>query len=67
MNCVYVSEIFRYVGMKTEIYTQFECGDITELFTKDKKTLRKTKKILDDVPYTHVSWHPYIDKSWKKN
>ncbi|MBP5159432.1 MAG: UMP kinase [Lachnospiraceae bacterium] len=35
MNCLYVSEIFRSVGMKTEIYTQFSCGDMTKLFYKD--------------------------------
>lgn len=35
MNCLYVSEIFRFVGMKTVVYTQFECGDMTELFSKD--------------------------------
>lgn len=35
MNCVYVSEIFRFCGMKTSVYTPFECGDIAELFTKD--------------------------------
>ena len=26
MNCIYVSEIFRSVGMKTEIFTPFACG-----------------------------------------
>jgi len=36
MNCVYVSEIFRYVGMKTEIYTPYAFGDISEMFTKDR-------------------------------
>lgn len=36
MNCVYVSDIFRYSGMKTSVYTPFECGDIAELFSKDK-------------------------------
>ncbi len=36
MNCIYVSDIFRYVGMKTRVYTQFECGDMTELFSKDE-------------------------------
>ena len=34
MNCVYVSEIFRYVGMKTQILTPFECGSMTKLFSK---------------------------------
>lgn len=36
MNCIYVSEIFRYVGMKTQILTPFECGSMTKLFSKDK-------------------------------
>lgn len=26
MNCTYVSEIFRHVGMKTEVFTPFVCG-----------------------------------------
>ena len=36
MNCVYVSEIFRAEGMKTQIFTPFLCGSMTELFSKDK-------------------------------
>ncbi len=35
MNCIYVSEIFRYVGISTEIYTPFACGSMTKLFSKD--------------------------------
>lgn len=35
MNCIYVSEIFRYLGMKTEIMTPFSCGTMTTLFSKD--------------------------------
>jgi uridylate kinase len=35
MNCIYVSEIFRYIGMKTEIYTPFACGSMSKLFSKD--------------------------------
>lgn len=35
MNCLYVSEIFRGAGMKTEILTPFVCGSMTELFSKD--------------------------------
>ena len=26
MNCIYVSDIFRHVGMKTDIFTPFTCG-----------------------------------------
>lgn len=36
MNCIYVSEIFRSVGMHTSILTPFMCGAFTELFSKDK-------------------------------
>lgn len=35
MNCIYVSEMFRSVGMKTEILTPFACGSMTRLFSKD--------------------------------
>ncbi len=35
MNCLYVSEIFRSIGMKTEVYTPFECGSFTKLFSRD--------------------------------
>lgn len=36
MNCIYVSEIFRSVGMKTNILTPFVCGAFTDLFSKDR-------------------------------
>ena len=36
MNCIYVSEIFRSVGMKTNVMTPFMCGAFTELFSKDR-------------------------------
>ena len=35
MNCIYVSDIFRHVGMKTEVFTPFVCGAFTSLFSKD--------------------------------
>lgn len=35
MNCIYVSEIFRNIGMKTEIFTPFACSTFTSLFSKD--------------------------------
>ena len=35
MNCIYVSEIFRYVGLETKIFTPFPLGGMTELFSKD--------------------------------
>ena len=36
MNCIYVSEQFRSVGMETDILTPFECGSFTKLFSKDR-------------------------------
>ncbi|HWT74201.1 MAG TPA: UMP kinase [Mobilitalea sp.] len=35
MNCIYVSEIFRFVGIPTEVFTPFACGSMTKLFSKD--------------------------------
>ena len=35
MNCIYTSEIFRSVGMKTEVLTPFMVGAFTKLFSKD--------------------------------
>ena len=40
MNCIYVSEIFRSVGMKTSVLTPFACGSFTELFSKDRAVSR---------------------------
>lgn len=58
MNCVYVSEIFRFSGMKTEVYTPFECGDIAELFSKDKavKALSEGKVVF----LAGGTGHPYF-------
>ncbi|MGN0164736.1 MAG: UMP kinase [Lachnospiraceae bacterium] len=36
MNCIYMSEICRYVGLKTAIYTPFICGNVSDVFSKDK-------------------------------
>lgn len=35
MNCIYVSEIFRSQGIKTEILTPFICSTFTKQFSKD--------------------------------
>ena len=44
MNCIYVSEIFRSVGMKTKVFTPFTMGPMAEMFTKDAAA----------VSYTHL-------------
>ncbi len=35
MNCIYMSDICRSLGMKTEVMTPFTCGAFTTLFSKD--------------------------------
>ena len=35
MNCIYVSEIFRSVGLKTTVMTPCVCGNFAELYSKD--------------------------------
>ncbi len=39
MNCIYVSEIFRHAGLRTEVFTPFVCGAFTRLFSKDEADL----------------------------
>ena len=36
MNCLYVSEVFRGMGMETSVYTPCAIGLYTEVFNKDK-------------------------------
>lgn len=36
MNCLYVSDIFRYLGMPVRIFTPFLCGSMTTLFSKEE-------------------------------
>ncbi len=36
MNCIYTADSFRTYGIKTHIMTPFVCGNMTELFDKDK-------------------------------
>ena len=58
MNCIYVSEIFRYVGMRTEIFTPFVCGGMTELFSKDRavSALQEGKVVF----FAGGTGHPYF-------
>lgn len=36
MNCIYVSDLCRHVGLKTEVFTPFTCGAFTKLYSKDE-------------------------------
>ena len=58
MNCLYVSEIFRTEGMKTEIRTPFTCGAFTELFSKDKAVEALTQGKV--VFFAGGIGHPYF-------
>lgn len=35
MNCIYVADMCRSVGLKTKVYTPFVCGPFADLFSKD--------------------------------
>ena len=58
MNCIYVSEMFRSNGLKTEIYTPFVCSTFTKLFSKDEavKSLSKGKVVF----FAGGTGHPYF-------
>ncbi len=58
MNCIYVSEIFRSVGMRTAVLTPFTCGSFTSLFSKDR-----ANKYFDEgtvVFFAGGTGHPYF-------
>ena len=58
MNCIYVSDIFRHVGMKTEVFTPFVCGAFTTLFSKDAavEALNEGKVVF----FAGGTGHPYF-------
>jgi len=58
MNCIYVSEIFRSVGMETDIMTPFSCGSMTKLFSKDEATSKLKKGNV--VFLAGGTGHPYF-------
>lgn len=58
MNCIYVSEIFRSVGMKTNILTPFECGSFTKLFSKDRANKYFEKGMV--VFFAGGTGHPFF-------
>lgn len=58
MNCIYVSEIFRSIGMQTEILTPFTCGSFTKLFSKDRANRYFNKGMV--VFFAGGTGHPYF-------
>ena len=58
MNCIYVSEIFRSIGMMTNILTPFEIGSFTKLFSKDRANKYFSKGMV--VFFAGGTGHPYF-------
>ena len=57
-NCIYASEIFRTEGMRTRIFTPFQCGAMTELFSKDRANQSFTEG--EVVFFAGGTGHPYF-------
>lgn len=58
MNCLYVAEVFRTIGIKTVVQTPFKVGKMTEEFMKDS-----TLSLLEDgtvVFFAGGTGHPYF-------
>lgn len=58
MNCIYMSEILRSVGVGTIIMTPFECGSFTTLFSKDKVMQAFNERKV--VFFAGGTGHPYF-------
>lgn len=58
MNAIYVSEIFRSEGMKTEILTPFAVGSMTKPFSKDRANKYFRKGVI--VFFAGGTGHPYF-------
>ena len=58
MNCIYTADSFRSCGLKTHIMTPFVCGNMTELFDKDKAIAYMEQG--DVVFFAGGIGHPYF-------
>lgn len=58
MNCIYVSEIFRSVGMMTQVLTPFECGSMTKLYSKDRANKYFARNMV--IFFAGGTGHPYF-------
>ena len=58
MNCIYTADMFSQQGIKTHIMTPFLCGNVTELFNKDKaiEYLEKGEVVF----FAGGTGHPYF-------
>ena len=58
MNCIYVSEICRSIGLMTNVLTPFECGSFTKLFSKDRANKYFSTGMV--VFFAGGTGHPYF-------
>ena len=58
MNCIYMSEICRHVGMMTQVLTPFACGSFTKLFSRDRVEKYLSKNMV--VFLAGGTGHPYF-------
>ena len=58
MNCIYMSEICRHVGLMTQVLTPFECGSFTKLFSRDRVEKYLGKNMV--VFLAGGTGHPYF-------
>ncbi len=58
MNCIYVSEICRHLGLSTEIFTPFVCGSFSTLYSIDKvnESFKEGKVLF----FAGGTGHPYF-------
>ena len=58
MNCIYVSSLFTYLGMETEVFSAFTIGGVTRLFSKDEADAALTAGKV--VFFAGGTGHPYF-------
>ena len=58
MNCIYVSEVFRSIGLSTRVFTPFVCGAVTELYSLDAALLALQNN--EVVFFAGGTGHPYF-------
>ncbi|WP_434311261.1 UMP kinase [Hominifimenecus sp. rT4P-3] len=58
MNCIYVSSLFQYLGIRTEVFSAFTIGGVTKLFSKDEaeEALSSGKVVF----FAGGTGHPYF-------
>ena len=58
MNCLYVSEVFKTIGLRTRVFTPFACSTFTEVFSKEKAV--EALEAGEVVFFAGGTGHPYF-------